>query len=833
MPSTGTAAGQNQFSPSAAAASLAANRADLHETMRWPYEEEELLACIDNEELPLMFVDLFEKRCPQLFYSGCVIVEVRDYRQSFPISTACDKFHVLLRPTNQTLLADVQALTCEGEWSHEEKMALESQLILATAEPLCLDPSPQVGIDSINGQHGRRMFGSMPIRRHAKKFSQVAVNRKRKTDQFTHHFGLELFDFMARHRQRPRLSLGSSSSGGATTPTTPLTSFAAAAAARLKRVEVQPVRAPSLNLPQSLRVPSGEVNVERFAKAFERPRETKDCMPQLVEEYVLETDRGNGRVNFIKLSILQRPSNCEYLGMLYLDRDYREDERNGEACQFSLGTRAHANRYIQQFTEIFTEEGRKKVKITHVVPGQQPRVTCTTGLWEQQQQLQQNQSQQQHPQQVNPPGQGTATQPQMQLPPPLLPPPPLLLQANNNNTPVVGSSGAGQIVNVVSGMEQQPSQVVVQQSGGGGSTVATIGPQGQLLLGKQGQQQFSFQVHQQQQIPQQQSGNLGSNKLVQHGQGQLLQKPGTPNQQTATVTLTSPSPVQVTMQAQPHQQQQQQQQQTTTQLLTSSQLKLLSNLGPNQFIQFATTTTSIPQQAQQQQQQQQSLTSDGGMMVGSTAGSAAQQLHQLSTSVGQGQHQQQPIQYAAIMNCDNNMLKNAISSGSQLGIRNGSLVLLQQNQTTGKTQAVSLMQTTSGGGGGGSGAGTGATTLTTNPGASSTQMHVTLPQGTLGGPGGGRTVLQAGGVPVLVSVPRRRRDIDILLIFNRIHFIVLSSKLSWSECRLLNRHNNHNSSNSSPFRVLCRVINNSNRRRQRQLLCHRHHPNNNNSQRRQ
>ena len=39
-----------------------------------------------------------------------------------------------------------------------------------------------------------------------------------------------------------------------------------------------------------------------------------------------------------------------------------------------------ANRYIQQFTEIFTEEGRKSVRITHVVPGQPTRVTCTTSM---------------------------------------------------------------------------------------------------------------------------------------------------------------------------------------------------------------------------------------------------------------------------------------------------------------------------------------------------------------------------------------------------------------------------------------------------------------------
>lgn len=51
-------------------------------------------------------------------------------------------------------------------------------------------------------------------------------------------------------------------------------------------------------------------------------------------------------------------------------------------CRFILGTRVHANRYIQQFTEIFTEEGRKSVRITHVVPGQQHHVSYTPGMRE-------------------------------------------------------------------------------------------------------------------------------------------------------------------------------------------------------------------------------------------------------------------------------------------------------------------------------------------------------------------------------------------------------------------------------------------------------------------
>lgn len=98
------------------------------------------------------------------------------------------------------------------------------------------------------------------------------------------------------------------------------------------------------------------------------PEETSDCHPQLIEEYILETDipskeKDKPRVYFIKLSILQRPSDLEYLGELYLDRDYKKDQQNGVASRFSFGSRMNALRYIHQFTDIFTESGKKSVRI--------------------------------------------------------------------------------------------------------------------------------------------------------------------------------------------------------------------------------------------------------------------------------------------------------------------------------------------------------------------------------------------------------------------------------------------------------------------------------------
>ena len=46
---------------------------------------------------------------------------------------------------------------------------------------------------------------------------------------------------------------------------------------------------------------------------------------------------------------------------------FKEEEKKGSTCRFQLGTRTNALKYINQFTEIFTEEGRKAVEITHKV----------------------------------------------------------------------------------------------------------------------------------------------------------------------------------------------------------------------------------------------------------------------------------------------------------------------------------------------------------------------------------------------------------------------------------------------------------------------------------
>lgn len=70
--------------------------AKMREITYLPYEVEELLRCIDNEELPALCLEVLEPYC-FLFYSGCIIAEIRDYRKAYP-HLQCDIHYVLLKP---------------------------------------------------------------------------------------------------------------------------------------------------------------------------------------------------------------------------------------------------------------------------------------------------------------------------------------------------------------------------------------------------------------------------------------------------------------------------------------------------------------------------------------------------------------------------------------------------------------------------------------------------------------------------------------------------------------------------------------------------------------
>ena len=78
---------------------LIQDRKVTHSVHVFPIQESELLEYVDNEDLPPMLLDLLDQlpSSNSVFYSGCVILEIRDYRRRADGSH--DTKYVLLRPT--------------------------------------------------------------------------------------------------------------------------------------------------------------------------------------------------------------------------------------------------------------------------------------------------------------------------------------------------------------------------------------------------------------------------------------------------------------------------------------------------------------------------------------------------------------------------------------------------------------------------------------------------------------------------------------------------------------------------------------------------------------
>uniref|UniRef100_A0A672N7H0 SPT20 homolog, SAGA complex component n=1 Tax=Sinocyclocheilus grahami TaxID=75366 RepID=A0A672N7H0_SINGR len=189
------------------------------ETIRLRYEETELLEYLDAEELPPILVDLLEKSQVNIFHCGCVIAEVRDYRQSGNAKMPTyQSRHILLRPTMQTLICDVHAMTSDHhKWTQDDKLQLESQLILATAEPLCLDPSISVSCTTNRLLYNKQKMNTRSMKRCFRRHSQAALNRQQ--EMMSHCPALpqlRLLDYLQRRKERkpaPSIDLKISKAG--------------------------------------------------------------------------------------------------------------------------------------------------------------------------------------------------------------------------------------------------------------------------------------------------------------------------------------------------------------------------------------------------------------------------------------------------------------------------------------------------------------------------------------------------------------------------------------------------------------------------------------------
>ncbi|XP_051973414.1 transcription factor SPT20 homolog isoform X1 [Xyrauchen texanus] len=317
------------------------------ETIRLRYEEGELLEYLDAEELPPILVDLLEKSQVNIFHCGCVIVEVRDYRQSGnPKMPSYQSRHILLRPTMQTLICDVHAMTSDHhKWTQDDKLQLESQLILATAEPLCLDPSISVTCTTNRLLYNKQKINTRPMKRCFRRHSRAALNRQQEMMNHCHSLPqLRLLDYLHRRKERkpaPSIDLKISKSGNC--------------------VDMWKQNSCQLTVP-------AEIDVEKYAVA-EKSVKLDDSQPNvwpaqdLRDDYIFECEVG-GQPQRTKFTIFQPVGDPLVYGKIYRSE---EDVTDLHLIHppFLIGSKTDADRFLTQYKEVYERDVKCQVKMFH------------------------------------------------------------------------------------------------------------------------------------------------------------------------------------------------------------------------------------------------------------------------------------------------------------------------------------------------------------------------------------------------------------------------------------------------------------------------------------
>ncbi|KAK5918063.1 hypothetical protein CgunFtcFv8_002862 [Champsocephalus gunnari] len=323
------------------------------ETIRLPYEEGELLEYLDAEELPPILVDLLEKSQVNIFHCGCVIVEVRDYRQSGNTKMPTyQSRHILLRPTMQTLICDVHAMTSDHhKWTQDDKLQLESQLILATAEPLCLDPSISVTCTANRLLHHKQKMNTRSMKRCFKRHSRAALNRQQELSHMPMPPQLRLFDYLQRRKERkpaPVIDLKISKIGNC--------------------VDMWKQSNCQLTVPK-------EIDVEKYA-VVERSLQLEDSQPntviwpaeEVIDDYTFECEVG-GQAQRTKVSIYQSMGDPLVYGKIYCAKEPKAEEDSTDLKlihpPFLIGSKIDADRFLNQYKGVYEKDLKCQVKMSH------------------------------------------------------------------------------------------------------------------------------------------------------------------------------------------------------------------------------------------------------------------------------------------------------------------------------------------------------------------------------------------------------------------------------------------------------------------------------------
>ncbi|XP_065201118.1 uncharacterized protein Spt20 [Planococcus citri] len=325
-------------------------------SMRLPYTEEQLFSYVDNEEIPPLLCNMIDNCVVHLYYNGCIIAEIRDYRKSAGL-THCIKHYVLLHQSALTIINDVnETITAESKVEDKisAKLELEKTLVLANYGPLCLNPNPSLAIANQKLHYSKYFFNTHKLKFKARKHTLLGIAQKKRQEQLTKCIPpvSNLINFIAKKK-----------------------------AAQVPKLKIPRKLLPECPVSDEFLTEAARTVLE-LAKPIERPTDTNQSIfnSKLIEEYIIET-RDEARLQFmIKLTISQRNADYEYIGEIQQSRELPTGGFHNISYSFPLGTHELATRYVLEFTNVYTERGKIRINFTHKVAGKPAEVFVTSGL---------------------------------------------------------------------------------------------------------------------------------------------------------------------------------------------------------------------------------------------------------------------------------------------------------------------------------------------------------------------------------------------------------------------------------------------------------------------
>jgi len=162
-----------------------------------------LIKCIDSRRLPPDLVELLDG-IPNVYYDGCMCIEIRDCRVRAP--NGKPTIHkVVLRPDTESIINDIQQLSTKAQkrWTADDFILAEEKIMQANLPAICLDPSPQVAYIANVMHYNKFKFNIKPREKVATTPAETAIPEEQAASAKSQSSGIPLLNFLKQREKTP------------------------------------------------------------------------------------------------------------------------------------------------------------------------------------------------------------------------------------------------------------------------------------------------------------------------------------------------------------------------------------------------------------------------------------------------------------------------------------------------------------------------------------------------------------------------------------------------------------------------------------------------------